>query len=221
MSILVTVATTVVIYLAVQAGISAIIWAEAAVRRYFKRRRRPDLFCDVAFTEADLALQADCRAMLQQRLPNGLDTLRALDAKGRQQLITEMVDDCNRLYQLEVESLSFRPGEEIGTATCGFYDPEANAVTINLDLLCTDTDMALVNVLETVFHEMRHALQRKAVTTEGYAFGSIQQQHDWAVNLVDYISAAEDYILYRTQTVEADATAFSKNIVNVLNLEQQ
>lgn len=221
MSVLLTIIGTVLLYVAIEAGIAGIVWAEQATRRYFKRRRRPDLFCDIEFTEADLTLQEECRQMLARRLPNGLADIRSLNSTDRQQLIRDIVDECNSLYQLEVDTLTFRPGEEIGSAVCGFYSPDSNSITINLDLLCTDTDSAVFSVLDTVFHEMRHAQQRKAITTDGYAFGSLEQQRAWAVNMVDYISAYEDYILYRTQTIELDATAFALNIVNAYKPEQQ
>jgi len=91
-------------------------------------------------------------------------------------------------------------GEEANVR--GAFNPADNTISLNMKLLDDPMD-----VLQTLFHEMRHAYQlQRALNdfdgTEGDAY---------LENFVNYQS--DDYYAYRRQTIEADAREYALNVI--------
>ena len=71
------------------------------------------------------------------------------------------------------------------------------------------------SVLQTAIHEMHHAYVHQTVSALNFDSDVVRnnryfnQLRDWKENLDHYISAEDDYDLYRSQPVEADACAYA------------
>ena len=82
---------------------------------------------------------------------------------------------------------------------------------INLDYLASDTPDALRRIVRTIFHELRHAQQYRAITDVDYNYGTEDQRKHWSLNFVNYISPDVDFQDYSDQTIERDARAVAEN----------
>lgn len=76
-------------------------------------------------------------------------------------------------------------------------------------------DDSAASVLQTAIHEMHHAYVHQTVSALNFDSDVVRnnryfnQLRDWKENLDHYISAEDDYDLYRSQSVEADAFAYA------------
>ncbi len=84
----------------------------------------------------------------------------------------------------------------------GYYDAQRNLIIINADLLKGDGYRALV---ETLAHEMRHAMQHQIVKRDPDGEGNL-----YRVNEEVYIRWEDDYTGYRKQLLEVEAEAFGR-----------
>lgn len=117
---------------------------------------------------------------------------------------------------ISVEHESTTPGR------MGYFDPRELRLVISDNLLALDNKEDYVEVLDTLFHEGRHAYQNynlNVTRTEA----SDELVKSWKVNLdstrLGYVSAStQGFWRYYTQPVEVDARLFAETVVKKLDL---
>lgn len=126
------------------------------------------------------------------------------------------------LQQLEnkVAEISHRPAcevctKQLGNGHLGNYSQESNIITINSDYVSSDSEDAYSKVLDVLVHEGRHAYQyynlhvREVHPCQG-------EVSNWYMNEMKY--GYQDvkhfgFKAYEMQPVEADARAFSEDVL--------
>lgn len=170
-------------------------------------------------TAGDLELAERSRQLLDRHLPNGIQDLAAMNLTRRQKCIAALSEDLCNLYDVEVGVLKFVSDRELKHAA-GAYDDRARALLFNVDMLASSRPDLLWMMVDTVFHECRHALQHAAISRSGYPYGSHEQRIDWAVNFLDgnYLTPDKDgFEAYRKQPVEFDAENFARTVLRNFN----
>lgn len=173
-----------------------------------KQKRRREFLIEVPMTDADKQAVERCCEILRREFPQGIEAkVSSLSGARREKLFRDLIGKLNSVYGVDIVDVCFRPASEVGNFTFGYYNIETNQIVFNKDFIRCNDPGVLKQMLETIFHEMRHAYQYKAITTTGT--GSEQQRRVWALNMVDYIPADVDFALYQQQAVENDARAFA------------
>jgi len=101
---------------------------------------------------------------------------------------------------------------DLDSSTRGYYDPDANSVTINTDYLATSMADSYM-IMRTMIHEMRHCYQHQAVENPEKFMVSKETLKKWEENFKPgkYKNAQKDgYEAYVTQPIEWDAKNFAK-----------
>lgn len=105
---------------------------------------------------------------------------------------------------------------------CGYYCHSQHQARFNILALTNGVDSpnyaALVkDMLDTVIHELRHAVQFKAVENDGFWNVDDKRRAAWASNVKNYISASTDMRGYMQQPLEADAYVFAGLVMEGVN----
>lgn len=99
---------------------------------------------------------------------------------------------------------------------CGIYNWNNKEVVFNIYTLTyngSDPEVfkyIVRNTLLTIIHELRHAVQCRAIEEEGFWDVSEERRIEWANSRLNYIEAEVDYRGYQQQPIEADAIVFSE-----------
>ncbi len=102
---------------------------------------------------------------------------------------------------------------------CGRYIFSENKAVFNISLLMVDKnnkyfEYCVQEVIETIFHELRHAVQWKAVNSNDSRNFDEETLKAWSDNFFgNYIDPDVDFSGYSKQPVEADAMTFAAQIM--------
>ena len=112
--------------------------------------------------------------------------------------------------------------EDLGDCVYGQYSPQTNDIAINADLLESDSMEDYKQVLNTYFHEGRHAYQFYNLLVERVEPNDMIFE-SWKVNLEVLGYNSGDYGIfgyeeYYTQPVEVDSRVFAENVMDKLDL---
>lgn len=213
--VIVSVGAALTLYLAVEAVLIGISWGFRKLKQNGIRKKCEEYLVTLPLTEEDQRLIECGRILMKEFFPVGIEQrFKHLTLEQRVELMKALIERVNRLYDVDIDLITFAPAREIGSCTLGFFDRETNGITINLDILASDEKEVIHAMVATVFHECRHALQYRAVTDDTFNYGSEEQLHLWALNFMEgnYIPAEVDFVLYQQQTVEADARQIAEKI---------
>ena len=213
---MITFLTTVGIYVASMLVLEGVGWLFNALRMNGVRKRTEEWCKTLPLTGEDRRLIESNRELMREFFPDGIEnTLRGMPLDERVELMKNLIDRANSVYGVDVSVVKFAPASELGECTYGQFEREANTVSVNLDILASDEGDVMRAIVGTVFHELRHAQQYKAITDENYAYGSEEQRRLWALNFSadNYIQPEVDFVLYQKQAVEADARQVAEHII--------
>ena len=98
----------------------------------------------------------------------------------------------------------------------GYYDWENNRAQFNVTWLLYDGaeysqafDEIVLSLIHTVIHELRHAVQHKAIKEKGFWGIEDARVEAWEYNFRHYILSSVNFKAYGNQPVEIDANAFA------------
>lgn len=138
------------------------------------------------------------------------EALLEMDLSERVKCIESLLNDIAQLYNIEVSQLVF---EELDPTLAGYFELDTESIHINITYLAINEINAMKEVINTLFHECRHAIQNKAISEpEEYGF-DIRTVNEWRNNFNNYINAFLDPMGYWYQAVEFDARNFADSIV--------
>ena len=180
-------------------------------------KKRTEEWCKtLPLTEEDKQLIEDNRELMRELFPDGIENkFRDMPLADRVEKMKELIERANQIYGVGISTVKFAPGSEIGDCTLGYFDKDTNCVAINVDILASDDADVMRAIVGTVFHELRHALQYKAITDSDFHYGTEEQRRLWALNVMEgnYIPPEVDFVLYQRQAVEADARQIAEHII--------
>lgn len=166
--------------------------------------------------ECDLKMQAKCREMLQEHFPepkdmplyiriqNRLDGMAAEDKKA---VVLDIAARAAQIMQVDVDKIEFIDDHNMGS-----YHFKTRRLSISNAYVESDIDN--VELIKTIFHELKHGVQYQAIGAGGNVWGySDETLIDWLNNLQHYTRPEVDRELYFTQPLEIDSFGFECAIV--------
>lgn len=191
-----------------------VVWGIDKFRQWRCRNKNKEILVHIDLTEEDKQLIEKCRQVMGRNFPEGIVTrMKGMSSLERMQLFKDLVNELNSVYSVNITDVAFLSNNEIGSGTYGYYDNSQNNIRFNVDLINTDDPSILREMIDTIFHEMRHALQYRAVTDSTCTYGSEEQRQKWALNFVNYIPAHVDFALYQEQVIENDAREIASEVI--------
>lgn len=130
-------------------------------------------------------------------------------------------------FETEIAKIEHRASlpvksEALGNCVYGQYSPQTNDIAINTNLIESDSKEDYLQLLNTYFHEGRHAYQFYNLLEERVEPND-ELFESWNVNLNVLGYNSGDYGIfgyeeYYTQPVEVDARVFAQEVMNKLDL---
>lgn len=183
-----------------------VVWGINRWERWQLGKKTAEFRVKPELTDDDYALIEKCREVMKSNFPHGIEArLRGMSPTERADLFQKLVLELNSVYGVNITNIAFLHVDEIGYGTYGYYIRETNSIRFNFDLLSSDEPLILREMVDTIFHEMRHALQYKAVSDSTCNYGTEEQRYLWALNFLNYIPGYVDFAYYQQQILEADA----------------
>lgn len=111
----------------------------------------------------------------------------------------------------------------IPTNSFGYYCHDTKTLTVDISYLLYDMntinadnrdtifEYAVRETIDTIVHELRHAVQHKAIQLDNNEYWEIDESKriEWAQNIINYISPDVDPKGYYQQPIECDAFTFA------------
>lgn len=169
--------------------------------------------------EKDQQLIEGSKKIIQQTFPEGIEnTLINATIEERVEMITMLMQEVTTYYDIDAKKVCFLSDKEIkrkgvGSSISGYYDLNSCEIVFNLDLLACDKKEVLLDVVDTVFHECRHAYQYKSVMEEQFGECDLEKLKVWVKNFITPISPRHNLTGYFNQVTEYDARNFAALVV--------
>ena len=111
--------------------------------------------------------------------------------------------------------------------TWGYYRHDEDKLYVNISLLMMDPnefkkvfkegarEVVLRETISTIVHELRHAVQHKAISLDSDDYWNTTEQTriEWAHNFANYIPYEVDPVGYKNQIVERDANTYADEVM--------
>ena len=144
-----------------------------------------------------------------------VDSLRKASNKQRVDMMDEFARELALLYGLDIE-IDITVDK---ITSCGYYTYDQKKAVFNIAMLMIDGDHenfadCVYEVLDTIVHELRHAVQHKAVSDPTFWDIGEERAKTWDDNMKNYIRPNVDPRGYARQPVEADAVTFAGQVLS-------
>lgn len=143
-------------------------------------------------------------APLYQRINNRME---GLNVEQKKQLLREITLKLSDVMNVKLDSIEFSD-----EACMGSYDPSKNSLMISNAYI--NQDSCNIELVKTVLHELKHAVQFNAIGRGGNVWGYSQETLiAWTNNFQNYISSALDPEGYMCQPLEVDSFGFECGVI--------
>lgn len=147
---------------------------------------------------------------------NVVDSIRQMNAEERLTAAQDFAERLAALNGLDIDITFFQDND---IRDCGGYHAGTNTASFNIVELMWDGEheafeARILNFLDTIVHEQRHAVQIRAIREKGFWQVDDERRVSWANNLPPlYIRPSVDARAYRTQPVERDAFTYAELVL--------
>ena len=204
--------------LAITAVISLVIGAIGKLINLWRYRSRTMPENDKAeMSDTDKEKIQQTQALIHEVFgPDPVERLRSSSNKERIDLMDNFANRLSELYGLDIQvDVTVDQVDHWGG-----YNWSDNKAVFNIALLMVDGqnehfDYCAWETIDTVVHELRHAVQYRTITEPGFWNVSEERRTAWANNMRQggYISSATDMRAYASQPVERDAFTFAAEVI--------
>lgn len=166
--------------------------------------------------ECDEKMRLDCQQLLQDYFYEPVDAamyqrieekMRGMDEEQKRLLLQEITIKASEVMNVKLDNIVFTD-----VSCMGCYSASDN--TIMFSNLYIAQDVCNVEIVKTIFHELKHAVQFKAIGKDGNVWGyNTETLIAWANNWQDYISGSLDPEGYMTQPIELDSFGFECSVI--------
>lgn len=175
---------------------------------------------EYTLTEIDKEYIEASREMIISSLGSEpVQTILTMNAEERIHAVKKLVEDLAALYELDGIQVTLFYDEN--TRILGSYRPDSNEIILNVVSLMTTHPALVSDFLDTICHELRHAVQWKMIVQESqedYRWcNDIEHQKQIAYGLKNYIPFQRNPRAYRAQFVEMDAYEIAAYILEGLS----
>lgn len=143
---------------------------------------------------------------------NPVECLKNASNRERIQLMAEFAEQLADLYDLDID-VDVTVSE---VRNFGAYNWKEKKAVFNIALLMVDGtnehfDYCVRETLDTIIHELRHAVQHRTVFEPGFWNVDEERRLSWVQNMApgNYITASMDMRAYASQPIEQDAVTFA------------
>lgn len=139
--------------------------------------------------------------------------MRMAEKEEREEASTKLILELCGLYHISLTKITYFYED---SGSMGAYGPHDKSIALNIKYLMTGDRACIREYLDTIVHELRHAVQRSAIEGDDYWQVPEERQKSWLGNMVpmsNYISFGEDPEGYYTQPVEMDAFTFAHYVM--------
>ena len=168
-------------------------------------------------SDTDKEMAEQTKGLIKEQFgENVSDSIRSMSNMERLQAANQFANDLARLYGLDIEiDVVAQDANQ-----CGYYDWSKGKAVFNVVELWisnddTDFDAHIQNFFDTIVHELRHAVQRKAVTEPGFWNVDEERRQNWDQNFQpgNYIQADVNIRGYMQQPLENDAYTYAAYVM--------
>lgn len=197
----------IIVYAGIFLAVEGVAWGIDKWNHWRLGKKTKEFRVAPVLSDDDKALIEKCREVMKENFPEGIETkMKGMTVEEKMALFQKLVMDLNPVFGVNITNIAFLSVDEIGNGTLGYYDRDANSIRFNLDLLKIEDNPEIMRAMvDTIIHELRHALQHRAVTDTSFNYGTEDQRYLWTINFLSYIPAHVDFAYYQEQIVEADA----------------
>lgn len=172
----------------------------------------------------DIEMRKQCQMLLQRFFEEPEDMpmyqridykMNSLDEKQKKQLLLDIAKEAAVVMNVKIDRFFFEDSTSMGC-----YNFMDNSIMLSNAYL--SIDQCNVEIVKTIFHELKHAVQYDAIGTNGNVWGYSQDTLiAWANNFANYISGSVDPEGYMTQPVEIDGFGFECFVIPKPGMEVQ
>ena len=170
-------------------------------------------------TETDESKMDDTKNLIHEKF--GDDVVKTFGEMSNMERVTaidDFAEALKELYGLDDISVDITVDE---LQTCGYYNWKDKKAVFNISLLMCDKNhekfsYCVREVLDTIVHELRHAVQHRAMNDPDFRekWGIEESRaKKWEENKDNYISPGVDLRRYSSQPMEADAFTFAGQVM--------
>lgn len=178
----------------------------------------------VDMSQTDQKMITCSQELVHETFGDNLAThMASLNRQERVTTVINFAEELTRAYGLDDVTVEPYCTEDLRDWGAYVQDRKNNQtekkLKINVYALCVEPSNAhfedcILEVLDTVFHELRHAIQLRSIAESGFWDVDTERQILWASNMIHYIKPEVDYRGYRRQPIEADAVTFATAVMN-------
>lgn len=144
-----------------------------------------------------------------------VDTIAKASNKQRVDLMDEFAHELAKLYGLDID-IDITIDK---VSSWGYYSYDNKKAVFNIAVLMADAENSafktvVLEVIDTIIHELRHAVQHKAASDPDFWDVGEERAKTWAANMRNYVRPGVDPRGYANQPVEADATTFAGAVMS-------
>ena len=173
--------------------------------------RAPQSLTDAPMTETDLEMSEKTReAIIQVFGENAYERVVDASYEEKVEYAQQLVRKLTELYGLELNECQLYVDSNLGN--CGGFIPKERRISLNIAALYSENADQVYEFLDTVVHELRHAVQFQAALSEEFAARwnvSEETRERWKTNFLNYAKPDQDMRAYILQPVESDARTFA------------
>lgn len=161
-------------------------------------------------------IEATWRLMEECFGPDAVGRLKKASNRERIELMADFAERLAREYDLDIDVDVTVSNIE----NCGSYNWKDRKAVFNIALLMVDGsheqfEFCVRETLDTIVHELRHAVQHKCIRQPGFWNIDENVRAAWAQNMAPghYIPASVDLRGYASQPIEQDAATFAAQVM--------
>ena len=180
------------------------------ISRWGKKTEQLPETVKAPLSETDKKMAEETRNVIKEKFgDNVVETLKNASNKERLDMIEDFAKTLVNLYGLDVEVDIILGEEGLG----GYHDGRKNKIVFNITgLMNTESENFAYFArfaVETVIHELRHAVQYKSINELGFWDVDEKTRMEWKNDLDNYIPPEVDFRGYALQPIEVDARTFA------------
>ena len=164
----------------------------------------------------DDIIKEKCTELLDKTFPdpqseplwNRIDLkMKSMNLEDRKVFVKELTQHAAQVMHVKLRDVKFED-----FAGYGCFRASDDSVTISNAYLQIEDEG--VEVVKTIFHELKHAVQFQSLKTNGNVWGyPVEVLAVWANNFQNYVNAQIDPEGYFTQPIELDAFGFETTLI--------
>lgn len=174
-------------------------------------RNPPETLVSAPMTERDQEMADRTKQIVTEIFgQDAAATVEEADYNGRVALASDLIKRLSEAYGVQLDGCELYIDSNINN--CGGYSIKENKIKLNGAYLFSEDPDLIYEFIDTVIHELRHAVQFQSILNPEIAETwqvSEETRENWKQNFLDYVPASANMRAYMSQPVENDARTFA------------